>query len=166
MSYVQTRPLAPLGFRIEELQPYPCLHFEAFAQDHPEGRVRQLPAQCLEDLVPRIRAVIFRQLLERVRLGRCEKSPELVFSDAMIRVRDVTLFKHAVAIHPDEVVRDMLLKSQLRWFISFSHAVRGLILCVRWRFRFECVQNLDQLINGCTRVSVCGCNMGIGGFFV
>ena len=91
------------------------------AQQHPKRRVLQLLAQRLEDLVPRVRAVIVRQLLERVGLGGLEEGPELIFGDEMLGVRDVGLFEHAIPVLADEEIRDVLLKRQFRGF-SFSHA--------------------------------------------
>ena len=102
---------ARLGVVKPELQP---AHLQAVAQDHPERRVLQLLAQGPKHLVARVRAVVVRQLLERVGLRGVEKGPELVLGDAVLGVRDVGLFEHAVAVHADQEVRDVLLKGQLR----------------------------------------------------
>ena len=101
-----------------ELQP---AHLQAVAQDHPERRVLQLLAQRPEHLVPRIGAVVVGQFLERVGLRGVEKGPELVFGDAVLGVRDVGLFEHAIAVLADEEVRDVLLKGQLRGFFASGH---------------------------------------------
>jgi len=86
-------------------------------QKHPQRRVRQFLAQSLEHLVPRIRSVVVRALLERVGLCGGEKSPEMVFNDAMFGVRDVGLFEFAIAVHANEEVRNVLLKGQLGRFL-------------------------------------------------
>ena len=104
---------ARLGIEQPELQP---AHLEAVAQQHPKRRVLQFLAQRLEDLVPRVRAVIVLQLLERVGLSGFEEGPEVVFRDAMLGVRDVGLFQHAILVLADEVIRDVLLKGQFRSF--------------------------------------------------
>ena len=100
---------AGLGVEQPELQP---AHLQPVAQEHPQRRVRQFLAQRLEHLVPRIRAVVVRQLLERVGLRGFEEGPELVFGDEMLGVRDVGLFEHAITVLADEVIRDVLLKGQ------------------------------------------------------
>ena len=106
---------AGLGVVEPELQP---AHLQPVAQDHPERRVLQFLAQRLEHLVPRVRAVVVRQLLERVGLRGFEEGPELVFGDEMLGVRDVGLFQHAIPVLADEEVRDVLLKGQLRGLSS------------------------------------------------
>ena len=111
---------ARLGIEEPELQP---AHLQPVAQEHPERRVLQFLAQRLEDLVPRVRAVIVRQLLERVGLRGFEEGPELVFGDEVLGVRDVGLFQHAIPVLADEVIRDVLLKRQLRGFLLFSHVL-------------------------------------------
>ena len=63
----------------------------------------QFLAQRLEHLVPRIRAVVVGQLLERVGLRGLEEGPELVLGDEVLGVRDVGLFEHAVPVLADEV---------------------------------------------------------------
>ena len=115
-----TRGGARLGIEEPELQP---AHLEAVAQDHPKRRVLQFLAQRLEHFVPRVGAVIVRQLLERVGLGGFEKGPELVFGDEMLGVRDVGLFEHAILVLADEKIRDVLLKRQLRGLLALSHAL-------------------------------------------
>ena len=105
---------AGLGIEEPELQP---AHLEPVAEQHPQRRVLQFLAQRLEHLVPRVRAVIVRQLLERVGLRGFEEGPELVFGDEMLGVRDVGLFQHAILVLADEVIRDVLLKGQLRSFL-------------------------------------------------
>jgi hypothetical protein len=107
-----------LGIEKPELQP---AHFQPVAQEHPERRVRQFLAERLEDLVPRVRAVIVLQLLERVSLRGLEQGPQVVFGDEVLRVRDVGLFQHTVAMFADQVIRDVLLKRQLRGFLPPRH---------------------------------------------
>ena len=108
---------AGLGVIEPELQP---AHLQPVAQEHPKRRVLQFLAQRLEDLVPRIRAVVVLQLLERVGLRGFEEGPELVFGDEMLGVRDVGLFQHAILVLADEVIRDVLLKRQLRGFFFLA----------------------------------------------
>ncbi len=108
---------ARLGIEEPELQP---AHLQAVAEQHPERRVLQFLAQRLEHLVPRVRAVIVLQLLERVGLRGLEKGPELIFGDEMLGVRDVGLFEHAILVLADEVIRDVLLKRQLRGFLVLA----------------------------------------------
>ena len=96
-----------------ELQP---AHLQAVAEEHPKRRVLQFLAQGPEHLVPRVRSVVICELLERVGLGGFEESPELVFGNEMLGVRDVGLFEHAIPVLADEEIRDVLLKGQLRWF--------------------------------------------------
>ena len=98
---------ARLGIEEPELQ---SAHLEAVAQQHPKRRVLQFLAQRLEHLVPRVRAVIILQLLERVGLGGFEEGPEMIFGDEMLGVRDVGLFEHAILVLADEIIRDVLLK--------------------------------------------------------
>ena len=43
----------------------------------------------------------------------CEKGPEMVFGDEMLRVRDVGLLQHPIPVLADEVIRDVLLKGNL-----------------------------------------------------
>ena len=73
-------------------------HLQAVAQDHPERRVLQFLAQSTEHLIARIRPVVICEFLERVALGRLKESPELVFSDEMLGVRDLGLFEHAILV--------------------------------------------------------------------
>ena len=109
---------ARLGVVEAELQP---AHLQPVAQDHPERRVLQLLAQRPEHLVPRVGAVVVRQLLERVGLRGFEKGPELVFGDAVLGVRDVGLFEHAILVLADEEIRDVLLKGQFRGLLLLRH---------------------------------------------
>ena len=88
-----------LGIEEPELQ---SAHLQAVPQQHPERRVLQFLAQRLEDFVPRVGAVVVLQLLERVGLGGFEKGPELVFGDAVLGVRDVGLFEHAILVLADK----------------------------------------------------------------
>ena len=106
---------AGLGIEEPELQP---AHLQPVAQEHPERRVLQFLAQRLEHLVPRVRAVVVRQFLERVGLRGFEEGPEMVLGDAMLGVRDVGLFEHAILVLADEEVRDVLLKGQLRGLLA------------------------------------------------
>ena len=53
----------------------------------------------------------FTSVLKRLGLRGCEECPELVFGNAMLGVRDVSLFEHAVTMLADEEIRDVLLKS-------------------------------------------------------
>ena len=101
---------AGLGVEEPELQP---AHLQAVAQDHPERRVLQLLAQRAEHLVPRVGAVVVGQLLELIGLRGLEKGPELILGDAVLGVRDIGLFEHAIPMLADEEVRDVLLKGQL-----------------------------------------------------
>ncbi len=82
---VARRPGARGGPRlgVVEQQPHALLHFEAIPQNHPERFALQFLAQRLEHLVPRVRAVIFLQLFERVGLGGFEEGPEEILGDEM-----------------------------------------------------------------------------------
>ena len=66
-------------------------------------------------------AVVVRQLLERVGLRGFEEGPELVFGDEMLGVRDVGLFEHAILVHADKEIRNVLLEGQLGGFFSLGH---------------------------------------------
>jgi hypothetical protein len=117
-----TRGGAWLGIEKPELQ---AAHPEALAQQHPKRRVFEFFAQRLEHLVPCVRAVVVFQFLERVGLRGFEESPEMVFGDEMLGVRNVRLFEHAILVLADEVIRDVLLKRQLGWFLTLGH-VQGI----------------------------------------
>jgi len=80
---------AGLGIEKMEFQP---AHFQSVAQQHPQRRMLQFPAQRLEHLVSRISSVIVFEFLEYVTLRGYQKGPELVFSNEMFGVRDVGLF--------------------------------------------------------------------------
>ena len=96
-----------LGIEEAELQ---SAHLETVAQQHPKRRVLQFFAQRLEHFVPRVRAVIVFQFLERVGLGSFEEGPEVIFSDEMLGVRDVGLFEHAIPVLADKIVRNVRLE--------------------------------------------------------
>lgn len=108
-------------FRIKEPELQPA-HWQALTKQHPERRVLQFLAQCLEDFLSRVRAVIVRELLQRVGLSGFEECPELVFGNSVLRIRDFRLFQHGIAMHPDQIVRDVLLKRQLGRFYLFGHS--------------------------------------------
>ena len=79
----------------------------------------QFLAQCLEHLVPRVRAIIVLQLLQRVGLRGFEKGPEEVLGDEMLGVRDVGLFEHAIAMLADEIIRDVLSETSAQAVFFF-----------------------------------------------
>ena len=81
----------------------------------------QFLAQRLEDFLPRVRAVVVHQLLQRVSLCSFEEGPELVFGDEVLGFRNIGLLQHGILVLADEVIRDVLLKRQLRGFFSFRH---------------------------------------------
>ena len=83
----------------------------------------QLLAQRLENFLPRVRAVIVHQLLQRVGLRGFEEGPKMVFGDEMLGVRDVGLLQHGILVLADEVFRDVLLKCQFRGLLLFSHVL-------------------------------------------
>ena len=108
-----------LGIKEPELQ---SAHLEAVAHEHPKRRALQFLAHRLEDFIPRVRAVIVLQFLERVGLGGFEKGPQMVFGDEMLGVRDVGLFEHAILVLADKIVRDVRLKGYFG-FSSTCHVV-------------------------------------------
>ena len=65
--------------------------------------------------------VIVFQFLERVGLRGFKEGPEVIVGDAMCGVGDVGLFEHAIPVLADEVIRDVLLKRQLRRFLALGH---------------------------------------------
>src|SRR3990170_3020796 len=87
-------------------------HRQTVAQDHPERRACQFLAQRPEYLVPCVRAIVVHQLLERIGLRGVQERPELVFGDEVLGIRNVGLFKDAVAMLADEEFGDVLLKGQ------------------------------------------------------
>ena len=109
---------AGLGVEEPELQP---AHLEAWSHQHPERRVLQFLAQRLEHFVPRICAVVVMKFLERIGLSGLEESPQVVFGNKMLSVRDLGLFEHTILMLADEVIRYVLLKSQLRSFFLLRH---------------------------------------------
>ena len=100
---VARRPGARGGPRlgVVEQQPHALLHFEAIPQNHPERFALQFLAQRLEDLIPRVRAVIFLQLFERVGLGGFEEGPEDILGDEM---NMPSMFQHWSFCGPPAVV--------------------------------------------------------------
>ena len=101
-----------LGVIKPKLQP---THLQAVAHQQPQGRVLQLGAQRLENLVARIAAIVVAELLQGLGLRGGQKSPKLVFGNAVFGVRDVGLFKHTMAVNTGQVGRHMGLKAQLGW---------------------------------------------------
>ena len=93
------------------------------AEKHPKLRVRQFFCQGAEHLLPRVGPVVVFQLPECVGLRRVEEGPEVIFGDAVLRVRELGLFEHAIAMLADKVIRDVLLKGQLRDFLSLRHGL-------------------------------------------
>ena len=91
----------------------PGLNRQSVAHNHPQRRVLQLLAQRAKHLFPRVRAVVVRQLLERVGLRRVEESPKLVLGDTVLSIRDVGLLQHAILVLSDQVIRNVLLKVDL-----------------------------------------------------
>ena len=89
-------------------------HLQAAAQQHPQRRVLQRLAQRLEHLIARVGAVVIGQLLERIGLSVHEKGPQLFFSQAVYRVGNVALLQHAIAVHADKKVCNVLLEFQFR----------------------------------------------------
>lgn len=94
------------------------------AQDYPERRELQFLAQSTEDFVARIRPLVVCEFLERVALGRFEKSPQLVFSDEVLGVGNVCLFQNTIAVHADKKIRNVFLKGQLGWLLPPTAHVR------------------------------------------
>ena len=45
----------------------------------------------------------------------------MIFGDEMLAVRDVGLFEHTILVLANEVIRDVLLKGQLRGFFLLRH---------------------------------------------
>ncbi len=76
----------------------------------------------LKHLVPRVRAVVVRQFLERVGLRGFEEGPELVFGDEMLGVRDVGLFEHAILVLADKVSPRCAAERSAPGLSSLSHA--------------------------------------------
>jgi hypothetical protein len=113
------------GFRVVEAERQPA-HFQAVAQDHPQRRVLQLPAQGAKDFFARIARIVVGERSELLGLRRLQEGPELIFGDAVFAVGDFRLLEYAVAMHADQEVRDVLLEIQFRrscaWHGRFSRA--------------------------------------------
>jgi hypothetical protein len=79
--------------------------------------VSQLGAERLENLVTRVRTVIGCKLVQRFLLGRLEKGPQMVLDDGMLRVCNLGLFKHPIAVLANQISRDVVLKGDLWGFL-------------------------------------------------
>lgn len=96
-------------FQAADLEPMP--------EDHPERGMFEFAPQRLENLLPRIGAVIGLELFQSVLLGCGEKGPEMIFGDAVFRIRDLGLFEGGIPVFAVKVGGDVLLKGQFGWFL-------------------------------------------------
>lgn len=108
-----TRCRTRLGIKQPELQ---ASHFQTLAEKYPQRSMFEFLSQGFEDLLPSIRAVVVFQFLQCVRLRSDEKLPEFFFGDAVLGIRNLSLFQLTELVNSFQVIGDMLPKRQLRRF--------------------------------------------------
>ena len=99
---------------------------QSVPDEHPKRRVFQRPVQGAEDLAPRVRAEIIRQLLQRLQLRFLEERPEPIARDEILVPGDLGLREHVVAMLADQKIRDVFLEGQF-WRVP-GHG----FICVCW----------------------------------